>query len=62
MHGLGLHFDKEAHPIQQLQEQLADQSRLIILDNFEHLLPPPQLDFVHLGPFKVSNIRLQTGV
>jgi DNA-binding SARP family transcriptional activator/predicted ATPase len=38
MHHLGFHFHKNASPIQQLQEQLAPQQRLIILDNFEHLL------------------------
>jgi DNA-binding SARP family transcriptional activator/predicted ATPase len=40
MHYLGFHFDKDAPPLIQLQEQLTHQRRLIILDNFEHLLTP----------------------
>lgn len=35
---LGFYFDKDTPPTQQLQKQLATQQRLIILDNFEHLL------------------------
>ena len=42
MHSLGFHFHKESLPLQQLREQLAAQHRLLILDNFEHLLAPPQ--------------------
>jgi len=44
MHHFGFHFDKESPPIQQLQEQLADQEKLIILDNFEHLLASPKIE------------------
>ena len=42
MHSLEFHFHKESSPVQQLQERLANQRRLLILDNFEHLLAPPQ--------------------
>lgn len=57
MHGLGFHFDKEASPTQQLLDQLSEQKRLIILDNFEHLLAPPQSPQI---PGEKDNISSQT--
>ncbi|NMB91108.1 MAG: tetratricopeptide repeat protein, partial [Chloroflexi bacterium] len=39
-HQLGFQFYKDAAPIRQLYEYLADRRMLLILDNFEHLITP----------------------